>query len=561
MKSNHILMMILTMGLLLFAIGCDEDDNDNPIQPLPVELSLDDLDAEMITEIVEDGMIRGLELAYCAATAGTQTLDRSLPVPLFIDYDEGGISVEPLIETAPESWSDDDEDGWYEYSPESNYGELQFKANPDPWAAEYNGEPLTGFRYRLSADYSDDEGDLSMTAVMDVITDEGRNHSEGMLVCHFTYTMTSVQDEPSLSFVWELSWEEVPLDAEVTSGQFHADLSWPAYLEDEGVVEVETLTEMNLDADGTGTGAGSMLGEDYLQISATEFDDGQLLGSYSTAEDDWETDVVLVHDVTVEELAIITDPRGLSEAQLQSLVEDGMILQTETGIQQAASMKSVFNDGLFTVPADNHPIYGFKQDFEIADPPDGFTGPDEDGWYTAEDYYYFDEYMVRLTPDLWDNEHAGEDLTKIEFRMHTTYSDYALIEVFYESWAEVNPERTMFDGAWSYSYEYLLDPEGQEVEYNYSYNVSWNDVSLVEGDYSGHYESELYYPIFGQDAVPELISVESVFDLSPDGTGTGTGDIVGQEYVRFTVVSMNYYGEMSGYYTLKSEDWEIEHAF
>ncbi len=250
----------------------------------------------------------------------------------------------------------------------------------------------------------------------------------------------------------------------------------------------------------------------------------------------------------------------LSEAELSQAAEDGMILQTEAGISQAFAMKGSFNGGGFAGPMSVEPTDGFKQMFMVADPPEGFTGPDNDGWYTSEDYQGFGDFMVRLTPDVWDPAHEGEDVTKVEYRMYSTYTEYATIEIMYDYWGEVNAARTMFDGAWSYSYKYVLDIQGQEVNYEYAYNVSWSDVSMVEGDYSGHYESELYYPIFGQNATPQLVLLETMFDINSDGTGTGTGYIAGEEYVRFVVDSVSY-GGMSGHYTLKSENWETEHPF
>ncbi|MCB2212189.1 hypothetical protein KQI52_08780 [bacterium] len=250
----------------------------------------------------------------------------------------------------------------------------------------------------------------------------------------------------------------------------------------------------------------------------------------------------------------------LSSDELSQAAEDGMVTQTELGIGQAMSMKTSFNNGGWAGPDAITPFEGFKQEFQIADPPEGFTGPDNEGWYTAEDYQGFGDFMVRLTPDVWDPEHEGEDVTKVEYKMYSTYSEYATIEIMYDYWGEVNAARTMFDGAWSYSYQYVLDIQGQEVNYEYAYNVMWSDVSLVEGDYAGHYESELFYPIFGQNATPQLVKLETMFDINSDGTGTGTGYIAGEEYVRFVVDSMSF-GGMTGHYTLKSEDWEIEHAF
>ncbi len=114
------------------------------------------------------------------------------------------------------------------------------------------------------------------------------------------------------------------------------------------------------------------------------------------------------------------------------------------------------------------------------------------------------------------------------------------------------------NGASDYTYNYTLEIEGQDYGYQSGVSYTWSNVSLVEGDYTGSFATSMTYPL--QDGLNGvlMVVVTTQMDFIADGSGTGSGSIAGEEYVRF-IFDAAVDETIPGVYTLKSEDWEIEH--
>ncbi|MBS1262663.1 MAG: hypothetical protein MAG453_02023 [Calditrichaeota bacterium] len=84
------------------------------------------------------------------------------------------------------------------------------------------------------------------------------------------------------------------------------------------------------------------------------------------------------------------------------------------------------------------------------------------------------------------------------------------------------------------------------------------------GKHSGHFESNSVYPIAGRTGSPQIVNLGAVFDFDADAVGDGACTIGGEEFIRFTfegVTTGDFGDEITGFYTLKNENWETEHPF
>jgi hypothetical protein len=248
----------------------------------------------------------------------------------------------------------------------------------------------------------------------------------------------------------------------------------------------------------------------------------------------------------------------MTEAQMTEVAEDAMAANAQASIQTAFGMRQAFMGGsLFSANPINPEI--IKNYTILADPPEGWTGPDADGWYTETGVGEGEVFKIRITPDVWNEAHAGEDVTKIEYLMQMSYdAGGGVIDIIWSYWGEVNGDRTLLNGASEYSYDFILEIEGQNYGYESSVSYTWSDVSLVEGNYSGSFASSMLYPLVGDMGGFMMVAVTTQMDFIADGSGTGSGTIAGEEYVRF-VFDAAANNQIAGHYTLKSEDWGTEH--
>jgi len=246
----------------------------------------------------------------------------------------------------------------------------------------------------------------------------------------------------------------------------------------------------------------------------------------------------------------------MTDAQIEEAANNSMVASAEMNLTAAMTVKGMLPAGSpgpnVIFPGDNP-----KEQRLIADPDPGWEGPDVDGWYTRTDPgLLYDVAKLRMSPDVW----AGEDgpVTMIEFYYDRSYQQGGDYSMIWNYSAETNAERTMMDGTFLYSVVYSLLVNEQEVGYTYDWNMLWTGVSLEEGNYTGHYESSMLYPFPSGELGYQMAELTTVMDFDQFGVGDGTGSIAGEEYVQFTFTGAegNY---VYGVYTLKSEDWLIEH--
>jgi hypothetical protein len=245
----------------------------------------------------------------------------------------------------------------------------------------------------------------------------------------------------------------------------------------------------------------------------------------------------------------------MTETQIDEVVNQGIIFSAQQNLEIATRVKLAFSDNS---PNPNAlPQNRMIEWPTISDPEPGWEGPDVDGWYTKTDIQYYDFSKVRLTPDIWADQSGP--LTMLQYYLgYTEEIAGGSISYIWDYEGRTINDRTAIDGSYIYSKALSYEVDGEELGYSYDWDMLWSLASLEENNHSGHYESSTLYPIFDQTGYL-MVALTTELDFDADAIGSGTGWIASEEYVRFTFTGMHEFGYIEGYYTLKTDDWQMQH--
>ena len=255
------------------------------------------------------------------------------------------------------------------------------------------------------------------------------------------------------------------------------------------------------------------------------------------------------------------DIDDLSDAEVQMAVESGMLDIGQQSIQQVQGLRQSFINGVFMAP--DMANDGLMKEFAtISEPPEGWTGPDENGWYSnnfmGENY----DYMARMTPDIWADDYDGSPLTKIEYRMVITTSEGgSTVQMDSYYWGQTNQARTLFNGEMDYDIVMTIDDgQGGTQEWEYGFGSTWDNIPLEQQNYSGHITTSLEFPLYLRNGM-QFVRMGTDFTFNEDATGEGIGTFNDVEHVRYTFEGFGQGMQLQGFYTLLRENWGVEHPF
>ena len=238
----------------------------------------------------------------------------------------------------------------------------------------------------------------------------------------------------------------------------------------------------------------------------------------------------------------------------------GSVVSAETAASSGseALVTGEFAGGPMLAPGMKGPVAN------VADAPEGWTGPDAEGWYTFDGGFnpFLTELTVRWTPDLWASDYNGDPATRIEVNQQIDLSNQQTdesISLRVQWWAGINDARTLVEGG--ISNDVTITGEAA-VDFNNS--VTWDAVTVAMDDYAGNYHTTGNYSFFDPEA-GEVISLQDLFsdfEFVADGSGTGNAGVASVELIRYefdAVVEGSY--ERTGRYYLLTENWAIAHEF
>lgn len=185
------------------------------------------------------------------------------------------------------------------------------------------------------------------------------------------------------------------------------------------------------------------------------------------------------------------------------------------------------------------------------DPPEGWEGPDANGWYTYDHYstYYF---SVRFSPgDPWAIDTAT--FWQVEWKMEYYDTTYQFKWYARCAYANEGADIAHIEGEWKLDFHYVAG------EYNLSYmwKLSYDNVAVALDDYSGHFLLECSYPYISPTTGQlETATLTGEFTFESSGEGTGYIAAGGTEVVRYTFNCIS-----GGNYTLLYENWATQHPF
>ena len=275
------------------------------------------------------------------------------------------------------------------------------------------------------------------------------------------------------------------------------------------------------------------------------------------------TPTVLFSDLSGEEQA------GLAETLVEETIYS--IVDMKSAVNDIASGNFYgigFTMGSFTEL--NPKIQAPKT---IMAPPDtSWTGPDADGFYSTSMSYsesgqtFTMAYQVKFTPDIWDDAHADEPVTggAVKYSYEISGGTEGDMSMNGEYAFTLNEARTHLDGSMNFSLSYSgSDPTMDAAEY--AYTASWQNVALDNEDYQGQYSFGFDLNVLGMDETNNLanyvIGFDSDFDFQTSGLGTGSTSVNDIESIRYSFNAVNAPDPRTGFYTLKSEDFSVQHPF
>lgn len=271
---------------------------------------------------------------------------------------------------------------------------------------------------------------------------------------------------------------------------------------------------------------------------------------------------ILFTDLSAEEQASLAE--SMVEESIYSIV--GM---RETVIDLASGNFYGVGSIGFSAPVPA----GFHAKQMIATPPDtSWTGPDAQGFYTQTYSQTYDgvtftwSNKVKFTPDIWDDAHAGEDVTGavVQYSYEQSGGTEGAMTMSGEYSFTLNEARTYFDGSMDFSLTYAgTDPTMDAGEY--SYTATWQNVALSNEEFGGQYTFTWDLHVLGLDDNNQLadfvIAFDSDFDFQTNGQGTGSSSVNDIEMIRYSFNAVNPSSPRTGFYTLKSENFSVQHPF
>ena len=200
----------------------------------------------------------------------------------------------------------------------------------------------------------------------------------------------------------------------------------------------------------------------------------------------------------------------------------------------------------------------------VAEAPEGWSGPDGDGWYSMDvsEVEFITYYKLRWTPDVWADTYTGEPVTRLE-QMHQSDLGYLSPEIEflmdYDSWIAINDTRDLVEGGNVTSV--TMSGDGA---FDYEVSVSFDHVTVDPEDHAGNYQSSGNF-VFVDANTGDVISMrnlDSEYSFIADGSGTGNASISGVEVIRYEFDAI-VEGSIArtGRYYLLSEGWAIAHEF
>jgi len=185
-------------------------------------------------------------------------------------------------------------------------------------------------------------------------------------------------------------------------------------------------------------------------------------------------------------------------------------------------------------------------------PPEGWTGPDEDDWYTKEDT--IDQYSVsvRFYPgDPWADPPG--DYWQIEWKKEWYDTTYQFKYYARCAYANEGADTTHVEGEWRLNYYFIYG----EYDFSYVFKLLFDNVAVAYDDYTGHFVLECEYK-YSSATTGQLVTATLTGEFTFESSGEGTGYIAagGTEVVRYTFNCIS-----GGNYTLLYENWAIEHLF
>jgi len=541
LKSIGLNSLLVLIFALILTVSCSDDD-DNPVDPDPNlgDITGDELTDAQLTFVVDEAMSSNAQTGLSVTLGLKQTLTTGTLQALTVVNSEEGEIYHTLAQP-PEGWSGP-EAGWYTYTGDLlPFDVYKVRLTPDIWEDAHAGELLSRIEYHIewnednqgvvtssTSDYmAEVNGDRTMMNGSIELAADTAEEIEGQTVSYQETSFTTFTD--------------VSLLEDNLSSRFLTTRSFVLVDPMSEIYEVAISTQFDFDTDGSGSGSGAIAGEDYVRFAFIAEALGEIRGRYTLKRDNWEIPylVVLTYDDSVNPTPGDITGDDMTEDQLTVVVESGMISSLQYSILITNGFRRTFTDGIFwsvdTIDNGSSKTYSI-----VAEPTEGWDGPDADGWYFKTNALDNQELLVRLTPDIWDDAHSDDDLNRVEFREFWFYDDFGnLMTVTYDYWSQINEDRTELDGEIHITGDVEIRLGDETISYEHTSFCVFDEIALMEGNYSGNYSTVMLYPLMDNQGEYVMVALSTHFEFNADRTGDGIGMISGEEYARFTFTNAN----------------------
>jgi hypothetical protein len=257
--------------------------------------------------------------------------------------------------------------------------------------------------------------------------------------------------------------------------------------------------------------------------------------------------------------------------------EQAFATESQTNAVRATGFVGSFSGGLGSTPDTAKPFGGsvFFPPNQILGPdsvPTGWTGPDTNPhqpstppyWYWRRwvfpdsQWTFTDTVYVKFTPNIWDSLHARDTVTRVDWEgliYGVNSSSQTTTSLDESAWARYStnpPDNTKTDGGFKVVGTVKT---GSTTVSSYTYQFDWTNCTRT--GWSGQPRTcsgTITWSATSSYAF-QTYNLSGSYTFT-NGTGTGEAKL---STVKFADFHFNNNG--TGYYTLLSESWQIQHPF